>query len=323
MKARKRSIRHVNEEEAISIIWRALSINRTDPFDDDVAWTTNSPKKSLLALKSDMFISVTDAPKEMSLGQMATKAVTSCVSDFAAKGLQPSFGIISIAIPRADSSEKNLSSIAEALRRVSRLYKFKIIGGDMNSSKSGMVFDVTLGTFADGLIRRKGAKPGDLVGVSGRFGLESSGLKILLDHFNATLRFKDKAVDSVLKPTAKLELGLKISRHLTSSIDSSDGLAISLYHLAESSRVDISIDQIPIEEGVERFARMNGLEAEDLALFGGEEYELVFTFNSKHEEMLRSQGILVIGTVGSLSGGKPRVSYKDRIIPRKGWIHNV
>ncbi|HKW05723.1 MAG TPA: thiamine-phosphate kinase [Nitrososphaerales archaeon] len=312
----------MNEEEAISIIWRALSINQRDPFDDDVAWTTNRPEKGLLALKSDMFVSGTDAPKEMSLGQMATKAVTSCVSDFAAKGLQPSFGVMSIAIPKTDSSEKNVSSIAEALRRVSRLYKFKIIGGDMNSSKSGMVFDVTLGTFADRLIRRRGAKPGDLVGVSGRFGMESSGLKILLDHSSATLGFKRKAVDSVLKPTAKLELGLKISKYLTSSIDSSDGLAISLYHLAESSRVDISIDQIPIEEGVERFAKMNGLEAEDLALFGGEEYELVFTFNSRHEETLRGLGILVIGTVESMSGGKPRVCYEERIIPRKGWIHN-
>jgi thiamine-monophosphate kinase len=321
MKARKRVTKHVNEEEAISIIWRALS-NRSDPFDDDVAWTTNSPEKSLLALKSDMFVSGTDAPKEMSLGQMATKAVTSCVSDFAAKGLQPSFGIMSIAISKRDSSEKNISSIANALRRVSRLYKFKIIGGDMNSSKSGMVFDVTLGTFADGLIRRRGAKPGDLVGVSGRFGLESSGLKILLDHSNATQRFKGKAVDSVLKPTAKLELGLKISKYLTSSIDSSDGLAISLYHLAESSRVGIVIDRIPIEEGVARFARMNRLEAEDLALFGGEEYELVFTFNRKHEEKLRSLGVLVIGTVESIKGGKPRVYYRDRILPRKGWIHN-
>lgn len=321
MKARKRATRHVNEEEAISIIWRALT-KRNDPFDDDVAWTANSPKKRLLAVKSDMFVSGTDAPKEMNFGQMATKAVTSCVSDFAAKGLQPSFGIMSIAIPRTDSSKKNISSIADALRRASKLYKFKIIGGDMNSSKSGMVFDVTLGSFADGLIKRKGAKPGDLVGVSGRFGLESSGLKILLDHSNSTLRFKGKAVDSVLKPTAKLELGLKISKYLTSSIDSSDGLAISLYHLAESSRVDISIDRIPIEVGVARFARMNRLSAEDLALFGGEEYELVLTFDSKHEEMLRSQGILVIGKVESIRGGKPRVSYKDRIIPRKGWIHN-
>lgn len=327
-----RKNRFLNEEEAISLIWGVLSHKQhsaggrvSDPFADDVAWLRTSMQKKLLIIKSDMFVSSTDAPPQMTSKQMASKALTACVSDFAAKGVRPAFAIVSLAIPKGVSTREFLRSLAEGLDETSRRYGIKIIGGDTNSSKSGVVIDCTVGGFANTLVLRRNAKPGDLVGTSGRFGFQSAGLKMLLGAVKTTSRFRDKAVKTVLNPKALLELGLAMSKYLTSCIDSSDGLAISLYHLAESSRVNLELVRVPIAPGVRKFAEINSLDAEELALYGGEEYELVFTFEKKYEMTLSRMGAVVIGRIlaKSEAGEEPSVVYRSGILARRGFIHNA
>jgi thiamine-monophosphate kinase len=323
--------RHLNEEGVISMIWKTLSpkgvrkgLLSRDPFDDDVAWVSNSSKKKFLVMKSDMFVSSTDAPKQMTPRQMASKAISSAVSDFAAKGVIPKFATISIAIPRHSSSEKFVKSLAAGLRESSRKYKLRILAGDTSGSENAIVIDCTLVGFSDRVVTRRNAKPGDLIGVSGAFGLQSAGLKILIERLESSRLFAKRALETVLNPNAKLDFGLSISEYLTSCIDSSDGLALSLYHLAESSKVNMLLEKIPIAKGVAEFANSNSLNPNDLALFGGEEYELVFTFRAKDLETLSRKGVQVIGKVLSSSSPrrKPQILYRRRIIPRKGWIHN-
>ncbi|MGI0084822.1 MAG: thiamine-phosphate kinase, partial [Nitrososphaerales archaeon] len=294
----------LNEEETISLIWQVLSRKQqssgrtgSDPYGDDVAWLRNEGRKKLLVIKSDMFVSETDAPPQMTPKQMASKALTSCVSDFAAKGVRPEFALVSLALQKGLSTRALVSSLALGFDETSRKYGVRIIGGDTNSTRSGLVIDCTLGGFTDTLVLRRQAKPGDLVGVSGSFGIQSAGLRMLLSEAKSTSSFKISAVQAVLGPKARLKLGLSISKYLTSCIDSSDGLAISLYHLAESSLVNLKLEEVPLARGVRKFAEMNSLDGEDLALFGGEEYELVFTFERKYERVLLRKGVLVIGSV--------------------------
>ncbi|MCL5068236.1 MAG: hypothetical protein M1368_07780, partial [Thaumarchaeota archaeon] len=200
-----------------------------------------------------------------------------------------------------------------------------IIGGDTNSSTSGTVIDCSLSGFSDSVVKRRGAKHGDLIGVSGNFGLQSSGLALLLGRAKSTdPSFRKRAEESVLNPNARLLLGLRISRYLSSCIDSSDGLALSLYHLAESSNVDMLLDSIPLAEGITEFASENALRTNDLALFGGEEYELVFTFDMRHAKALSREGIITIGrVVGTKKESYPSVYYLGKRIARRGWIHNA
>ncbi len=188
-----------------------------------------------------------------------------------------------------------------------------------------MIIDCTVGGFANTLVLRRNAKPGDLVGVSGTFGLQSSGLKMLLNGAKSETGFKRKAVNSVLNPRANLELGIALSKYLTSCIDSSDGLALSIYHLAESSRVNMELERLPISHGVRKFAILNSLNEEELVLFGGEEYELVFTFNKMHATELSQMGVMAIGRVlsNSKKGEEPSVIYKSKVLPRRGWVHNA
>ena len=86
--------------------------------------------------------------------------------------------------------------------------------------------------------RRNGANTGDYVIVSGPFGYSSSGLKILLNDLKSPSHlFRKKSIDSVLNPSPSIKFGLKLSQYLSSSIDSSDGLASSLHGLAKESKV--------------------------------------------------------------------------------------
>lgn len=340
-KEKDKDSKRLNEEEIIEVIWKILSDFRSqwplrlsqrdkksaDPFSDDVVWIKDRKRSErLIVAKADMIVSSTDVPKQMSPRQISFKAVTSCVSDFAAKGVKPSFGIVSIALPRVSSTKEFVTGLAMGLRSACLAYRICLLGGDTNESQAETVIDFCLFGFADRIVRRDGAKVGDLVAVSGPFGLQASGLKILLEadstKFASSNSFRRRAVASVLNPVAKLEVGLEASKHLTSSIDSSDGLALSLYQLAEASKVSFELDQIPIAPGVEKFARENSLNPLNLALFGGEEYELVCTLNESERKLMESKGFTVIGRVAEEATRKmPLVKYEGKVVPRKGWIH--
>jgi thiamine-monophosphate kinase len=341
-RAEKKDSTRLNEEQVIEAIWKILSSLRTkrllplpqthrksaDPFSDDVVWIKEDRKKieRFIVAKADMIVSSTDVPRQMSPRQISFKAVTSCVSDFAAKGVKPSFGIVSIALSRVSSTRGFVRGLARGLKNACLAYGICILGGDTNESRDETVIDFCLFGFADRIVRRDGARVGDLVAVSGPFGLQASGLKILVEGDSTRLvssnSFRRRAVASVLNPVARLEVGLEVSKYLTSSIDSSDGLALSLYQLAEASKVCFELDHIPIASGVEKFAKDNFLDPLDLALFGGEEYELVCTFNESQRKLMESKGFTVIGRVSEGAVRKmPLVKYEDKVVPRKGWIH--
>jgi thiamine-monophosphate kinase len=313
----------LDEEDIIKIIWRKLATSRKrDPFDDDAAWVLNESRKLVVA-KSDMLVSTTDSPNRMTAAQIARKSIVSCVSDFAAKGVRPSFCLVTLGLPKDKVTRSYVNGMATGFASAQRDYSLRIIGGDTNATSVDPVIDCTVIGFSDSVVQRRGAKPGDLIGVSGSFGHQAAGLLILLDKARSrdTL-FKKLAIKSVLTPGARLKLGIRASRYLSSCIDSSDGLAISLYHLAESSKAKFVLDTIPISSGLEGFARENDRRSSDLALFGGEEFELVCTFEPKDQETISRMGISTIGKVHHLSQReRPTVVYRGRRIKRAGWVH--
>ena len=114
--------------------------------------------------------------------------------------------------------------------------------------------------------------------VTGAFGKTASGLKILMDGLSAP-EIRDVLVDSVLMPNARVQEGVALaqSKAATASIDSSDGLAWSLHELSRASNVGFRLDDVPVAAEVERFAEIHGFDSLELALYGGEEYELLVT----------------------------------------------
>ena len=125
----------------------------------------------------------------------------------------------------------------------------RLVGGD-TSEADDLIIDCMMVGFAKEIVRRTGARPGEYVVTSGTFGQTTAGLRILIDGAKAEPRFRKEAVSSVLLPRPRLELGLALSRYLSSSIDSSDGLAISLHTISEMSGVGIRLSELPYAKGL-------------------------------------------------------------------------
>jgi thiamine-monophosphate kinase len=310
----------LNEREIVRVLKRRFDSDPKLPlgFDDDVA-TFPMSQRTEVVLKTDMLVGSTDVPPGMTLRQAARKAVVATVSDFAAKGVQPRGLLVSLGLaPPVILSTVN--EIASGLMRGAREYGCRILGGDTSETDDLVIDCIGFGFAETGtIVRRDGARPGDIVVVTGDFGRTSAGLRILLGKKRRWPRRFSKLVYPVLHPVAKLDTGLKLARtgFVNSSIDSSDGLAWSLHEIARFSQVNIALERIPVAPDVKRFAGERGLVAEELALFGGEEYELVLTIAKNTFAALKRKipSLIEIGRVEKgtgqvtslVGGGKTRV----------------
>lgn len=292
------------------------------PIGDDVAMIPPGKGGQGVVLKCDMLVGRTDVPPGMTWEMAARKAVAMCVSDFAAKGVRPTAFMVSLGLPKG-TSEERVGELASGLLKGSREWDVKLVGGD-TSEAGDLVIDCIMVGFARRVVRRDGGGPGEYVVTTGPFGLTSAGLRIAISGAKARPRFAKEALSSVYMPIPRLRLGVALSRYLSSSIDSSDGLAISLHTISEMSEVGIRLTSMPCAKGLEGFASVNSFSAEDLALYGGEEYEIVGTVKrdrlGRAEADARSLGceLRVIGE--TVRGGG--VTLADGTEVRKdGWIH--
>ena len=279
-----------------------------------------------IVMKSDMLVRRTDVPAGMTCRQAARKSVAMCVSDFAAKGAAPTAFTISLGIPRGMKA-KDVGGLARGFVDAAAEWGLTLVGGDTNEADD-LVIDCTMIGGAEDVVTRDGAAPGDLVVVTGEFGYPAAGLKIMMEGAKAGAEFRRRAVQSVTRPTPSLRVGIALSKFLSSSIDSSDGLAVCLHSIAEASGVGIRIDEIPVADDVVRFANENGFSVEELALYGGEEYLIVGTMRKKDIEKAKAAvrrvggDIRVIGVTTEEKGSVFRVAGgRTREIERKGWVH--
>ena len=134
--------------------------------------------KTKIVAKIDSLVESTDIPSKMKLADAARKSIVACVSDFAAKGIKPQYGIISVNLPKTISRAK-IDEIAGGFRKACDEYGITILGGDTNAGKE-IVFNVCIFGKTDKIVSRKGSKKGDLIFVTGPFGYTSAGLNMLL-----------------------------------------------------------------------------------------------------------------------------------------------
>jgi len=320
----------MGERKIIEIIQKQLDImpKLPIPFGDDVS-AYNIGDDYLAVLKTDMLVGKTDVPEGMNLWQAARKAVVMNISDFAAKGVKPKTILVSLGLPK-ELKEKDIKEIGLGLNAGAREYGTYVVGGDTGEA-SDLIISISLFGIAKkhALMLRSGAKPGDIVAVTGFFGKSIAGLKILLGEFDASAETRKVLVDSVLMPHARLKEGLTLSRTktVTAAIDSSDGLAWSLYEIARASNVGFLINKLPIAEETRVFARANKLDPIELTLYGGEEYELVLTVKPVFWEKAKKAVERIGGKllqIGKASADKQlilEIDGKKKLIEPRGWEH--
>ncbi len=323
------SAKELGERKIIELILNCIDQmpNMPIPFGDDASAIDLGDHK-LAVINIDMLVRKTDVPQTMSLWQAARKAVIMNISDLAAKGAKPLALLASIGVP-PDLTKTDIQQIGKGLNAGAREYGAYILGGDTNEASDLIISCMALGICSKRyLIKRSGAKLGDYVAVTGSFGKTASGLKILMDGLSAP-ELRSVLVDSVLMPRARVKEGLVLaqSKATTASIDISDGLAWSLHELSRASKVGFRLDNIPIAPEVKRFADIHGFDSLELALYGGEEYELLVTIKpslwQETKKAVETVGgsLMKIGVVIKEKNLLLETGEKTVSIEARGWEH--
>ena len=276
------------------------------------------------------------------------KAVAAALSDIAAMGGAPRGVFVSVAVPAARGGRFALA-LAEGIHDEAIAAGVPVLGGDTSASAGPVFLDVTvLGeASARGPVMRSGARPGDVLYVSGALGASALGLRLMRkglrpwswkawsrllaksEEKRARARAPLLAALAHLHPHPRLALGGILSRRriATAMIDISDGLSTDLHNLCDASRVGARIEEssLPLHEALSIEPR----HALRLALGGGEDYELLFTTRPARKDAVaraaREAGISLtpIGRI-TASRGKVLLVGRDgraQPLPRGGYEH--
>ena len=211
--------------------------------------------------------------------QLGRKALAVNLSDIASMGGIPKYFLISLGLPK-NLSLSFISSFYRGLKKEAKRFRVELIGGDTSLSKTIVINICLLGEGEKkDLLFRRGARVGDDLFISGTPGDAALGLKLLQK--KGKIKGAEGLIKKHLSPCPRVELGQAIAkRHwATAMIDVSDGLLIDTSHLLQESRVGVRVweDRIPLSRLYQKWIRFFSKDPFQLALSGGEDYELLFT----------------------------------------------
>jgi thiamine-monophosphate kinase len=220
--------------------------------------------------------------------RLGRKSLLVNLSDIAAMGGTPKYFLISLGIPK-NLSFSFISLFYRGLKDGAKKFQVDLIGGDTSLSKRIVINICLLGEGKkENLLFRKGAKVGDDLYVSGTLGDAALGLKILKK--KGPRGGPKEVVEKHLSPSPRIQLGKAIGKHrwATAMIDVSDGLLIDTQHLLEESKVGARIweDKIPLSRLYRKWIHSYAKDHYQLALSGGEDYELLFAAPTQRRDKL-------------------------------------
>ncbi len=252
-----------------------------------------------LIATTDMLHETTDFPHGMTEWQMGWMSVAVTISDIAAMGADPKAVLLAVGLDDPD----RLLPIMEGAHDCCRTFGAELVGGDLDAHTELTIVSSGLGTVRpEHLVRRAGARPGDVIAVTGRLGEAQAALEGY-EYLRAEL----------LEPQPRVAFGRALARAgVTAMMDISDGLALSLYDLQAAGGYGFAVDthRLPLPSGVPE------KEGRDLALYGGGDFELLFTC---------PEGILPVPGVEAIVVGRvieeALVLADGAVLERRGYQH--
>ena len=333
----------VNEEDVLERIRRAFAETRSRTksgrlrieagarflslgMGDDAALVSGTPGYEMV-LTCDWFLEGTHFLRDKHRADaVGWKCLARAVSDIAAMGAVPRCFLLSLALPRGLAGSW-LEDFLGGLRRAARRFGCSLAGGDTTERREVLINVTVVGEVRRGREgRRSGARPGDLVYVSGRLGEAELGLRLLRERKRGS-SLRDSRLRKHLYPEPRLELGRWLSEKGVASamMDLSDGLSSDLPRLCESSKVGAVIrsDRLPAVSVTEA-DRKHQVDPLQLALHGGDDYELLFTVpRSKAKRLPRSVGGVAITPIGEVTWARKVMAAdgygQSRILNPRGW----
>lgn len=200
---------------------------------------------------------------------IARKALRVNLSDLAAKGAKPEGYLLTLALPKTVTPQW-LRAFARGLAADQKEFGIALLGGDLSGTPGPLTISITAFGIADKPILRRGARPGDIVFVSGTVGDSGGGLAALKARKRATF-----LIDRYRIPQPRIALGRKLRGLASAALDVSDGLIADLGHIAEVSKVHIAIEatRIPLSPALRRVWNGDAVRAAT----AGDDYEIAFT----------------------------------------------
>ena len=273
------------------------------------------------------------------LKHLGYKAIVSNLSDIYAMNGTPTQVVVSLALSNRFSVEA-VNELYSGMRLACELYEVDLVGGDTTSSMSGLIINVAVTGLVNeaDMVKRSGAKKGDLLVVSGDLGSAYMGLQILereKEVFQAAPTAQpqfegfDYMLQRQLKPEARkdvIELLAQLEVKPSAMIDVSDGLASEALHIAKQSKLSVKIyeDKLPIDPKTVETAQEFKLDGTTIALSGGEDYELLFTMSQNDYDKIKGNPSLsVIGYMDEEGGDNALITRSGQAVEltAQGWNH--
>jgi thiamine-monophosphate kinase len=288
---------------------------------DDAAILVPPPGCDLV-LKADAIIGGVHFFPEDAADAVARKALRVNLSDLAAKGAKPGGFLLSLALPDG-TDDAWLAGFADGLRADAQLYGCPLLGGDTDRTPGPtMVSIAVFGTVPHGgMVRRRGAKPGDCVFVSGTIGDAALGLKLRREPEAAAGRQlepkeREHLLARYLVPQPRLALSETIRLHASAAMDVSDGLAGDLAKLCGASSVsaDIEIEKVPFSGAAKRMIAADA-NLRELAVTGGDDYEIVCAVPVEKRDAFRAAALasgVAVTEIGRIVAGAAAPRFRDR-----------
>jgi len=271
---------------------------------DDAA-IVNVENKKRLVVSVDTFIEGVHFPAATAAYNVGWKSLAVNLSDMAAMGATPLWVTLAITLP-----EKNASWLAEFSRGFNELatcYDVALIGGDTTRGPLSVTVNIIGEVECETQLLRSNASPGDKIYVSGFLGDAALGLKSLTEQLPISDSEKLYLQHELNRPLPRLKEALALKSTISAAIDISDGLDADLKHILNTSDVGakISVQQLPVSR--EYRWCCNGPQSFDVALTGGDDYELCVTVSADNEAMflkLAAETELRWSCIGEITEGE-------------------
>jgi thiamine-monophosphate kinase len=250
--------------------------------------------------------------------EVGHRALAGALSDLAAMGADPGEAYLVLGLPSGFGAERALELVRAAAALAERTGT-AIAGGDVVRAPALTVSVTAVGWVDDPamLVGRDGARPGDLVGVTGRLGAAGAALAVM-EGRAARTPASEAALERARSPMPRLQEGRALAQAgVHAMIDLSDGIANDAGHIARASGASVRVDlaALPLADGVAEVARELDVPAWRLAAAGGEDYELCFCAapadRARVQEAVAELGAVRVSWVGEVLGGAPGVTLSD------------
>ena len=305
-------------------------INEADPDliigigDDTAAWRCKDSMQ--LATVDTMVQDIHFTLETIPWQELGWKSLAINLSDVAAMGGIPRYALVALALPD-NTDVEDITGLYKGMIDISKKYKIAIAGGNISRAPQVSVTVTVLGSSTNKtLLKRSTAKPGDKIAVTGYTGSAAAGLEML----TKKLKFKPDVTacfrEAFLHPQPRIvEAQVLVKNGITTAIDTSDGLLSDLRHICEASKVKaiVNTGSLPIHNNVKASFSKKALE---MALGGGEDYELLFTGKPGTVEKVRDEIKYPVTIIGEIIEGPPEISLLDTKgnpvkIGKTGWVH--